>query len=145
MYQIPRLDHNIVIRSFLDAPAHEQPFANVTNLNKNRKDLAKFLRDDAFDGSDLDISDSDISLEDDMQDNDVSLSLDNNLESIMQTLGRLQDDIGSVLNKKGKGKAKDVKPIPSRLSTPESFPSQSQIIECVIYRNPLCQCSNLLR
>lgn len=117
----------------------------MTNLNKNRKDLAKFLRDDAFDGSDLDISDSDISLEDDMQDNDVSLLLDNNLESIMQTLGRLQDDIGSVLNKKGKGKAKDVKPIPSRLSTPESFPSQSQIIECVIYRNPLCQCSNLLR
>lgn len=90
---------------------------------KNKKELQNLLRDDAAEAIDFNSTRDDEGLDD-----ESGRKLDDKLELVLRNLGRLHADIDTVLSsKKDKDKAKAIKRVPSRLSTPETFPSPHQI------------------
>lgn len=90
---------------------------------KNKKELQNLLRDDAAETIDFNSTRDDEGLDD-----ESGRNLDDKLELVLRNLGRLHADIDTVLShKKDKAKSKAIRRVPSRLSTPEPFPSPQQI------------------
>lgn len=122
-FQLPPHEHNTAIRSFISAPIDQQPFANMSIYKKNKKELQNLLREDAAEAIDFNST-----RDDDDLDDKSGRNLDDKLEQVLRNLGRIHADIDTVLTrKKDKGKSKAIKRVPSRLSTPEQFPSPHQM------------------
>jgi len=93
-------------------------------FNKNKKELENLLRED-----DTDIIDYNTPHGDEGSEDEADRNLDNKLSLVLRNLGLLKEDLDTALsNIEGKGKAREIKRMPSRLSTPDDFPSASQLI-----------------